>query len=117
MTKFNTPNGLGYTLAREGEIPNAMVQVTKMDRKFVGNIFNEFQSICNQFQIRVNMIYFVESTDVFTPNHTGHDGHNITILEQVRSLKIKIHFCLYDECKVKSNTKDKNRTMTAILEI
>ena len=93
VTKINTPNGLGYALAWKGGIPNVMVQVTKMDRKFVSDIFNEFNPVViklRKYFGRINMIHFIHSTDVFISNHTGNDGHENTILEQVRSLKFKI---------------------------
>ena len=100
VTKINTPNGLGYALAWKGGIPKVMVQVTKMDRKFVGDIFNKLNPVViklRKYFGRVNMIHFVESTDVFTSSNNGYDEHSGTILEQVENLKFKIGIQSYSD--------------------
>ena len=71
-----------------------------MDRKFVGDIFNKFYPIVIQLRKyfgRVNMIHFVESTDVFTSSNNGYDEHSGTILEQVENLKFKIGIQSYSD--------------------
>ena len=93
VSKINISNRLGYAIAWKGGIPNVMVKVTKMNRTFVGNIFNKLNPVViklRKYFGPFNMIHFVESKNVFTSSNNGHDEHSGTILEQVESLKFKV---------------------------